>query len=639
MPTLNLGIVAHVDAGKTTLTERLLFETGVTSSLGRVDHGDTVTDDDALERQRGITIRSAVVAFTIGDVKVNLIDTPGHSDFIAEVERALTVLDGAVLVVSAVEGVQAQTRVLIRILERLQIPFIIFANKIDRVGAAYQATMSALREALATDAIALTEPTNLGSRSADVRPRRGAAFLDEMVERLAESDDEMMQQYVEGAQPITESQALSALARHSARGDVHPVLFGSALTGIGVVDVIDALRRYLPTDSASADDPLRASVFKIERSPAGHRVAFARIFAGIVAPRDHVVYHHRSGAGKLIEREGRATSVMTFTHGTTTAPAAARAGDIAKIVGLAEIEIGDQLGGWDPGRGGRYFAPPGLESVVVAREPADRPRLFEALKQLSAQDPLVDARLDGIDTELTVSLYGEVQKQVIAARLVTEFGVEAEFLPTQTVYIERVSGRGEAFEQVPTGNASLGLRVEPGPVGSGLDYRLAVERGWLIPSFHTAVEETLASELRTGLLGWRVTDCVVTLTQSRYSAPTPPAGYFRSLTATVLRRALALGGTTVCAPVSAFELEIPSTAVSPVLQRLHAAGATPAPLQMRASRCRVTGTIPTEQVHGFESRLPHLTSGEGVFLSEPAGYEPVQGMAPVRRGAQTRRER
>src|SRR5580765_3415162 len=158
MPILNLGIVAHVDAGKTTLTERLLFDTGVITHIGRVDHGDTTTDTDALERQRGITIRSAVVAFTLDDVKVNLIDTPGHSDFVAEVERALSVLDGAVLVVSAVEGVQAQTRVLIRILERLQIPFLIFVNKIDRMGAAEDETLTAVRHALTGDAIALNRP-------------------------------------------------------------------------------------------------------------------------------------------------------------------------------------------------------------------------------------------------------------------------------------------------------------------------------------------------------------------------------------------------------------------------------------------------------------------------------------------------
>ncbi|MDQ3165676.1 MAG: TetM/TetW/TetO/TetS family tetracycline resistance ribosomal protection protein [Actinomycetota bacterium] len=635
MPTLNLGIVAHVDAGKTTLTERLLFETGVTSHIGRVDHGDTITDADVLERQRGITIRSAVVTFTIrretgACVKVNLIDTPGHSDFVAEVERSLAVLDGAVLVVSAVEGVQAQTRVLIRILERLRIPFLIFANKIDRVGATYDQTMAAIREALTGDAIALTRPNDLGSRCSTVGPRSGVGFLDDLVVRLAEYDDQVLRQYVDGARPLTEFEALAALARLTASGKLHPVYFGSALTGIGVADVVDGLSRYLPTGTAAVDEPLHASVFKIERGSVGHKVAFARLHTGTLTARDHVVYHHRSPTGTLAGREGRVTSVSTFTNGTATAAVPAHAGEIAKIVGLSDIEIGDQLGVWEPAKGGRHFAPPGLEAVVLARNTADRPALFEALRQLSEQDPLIDARLDGIDQELTVSLYGEVQKQVLAARLATEFGVEAEFLPTRTVYVERVSGVGEAFEQVPAQNATLGLRVEPGPVGSGITYRLAVERGWLLPSFHTAVEESLSTELRVGLCGWRVTDCVVTLTQSRYCAPTPPAGDFRRLTAIVLRDALRGSGTTVCAPLSEFEVEIPAGSLSQVLQKLHAAGATPEPPEMRPTRCRITGVIRTDQVHSFEQRLPGLTQGEGFFFSRPAGYEPVQGAPPAR---------
>ena len=226
-PVLNLGVVAHVDAGKTTLTERLLFETGVTTHLGRVDHGDTTTDSDALERQRGITIRSAVVTFSIprdggAPVKVNLIDTPGHSDFVAEVERALAVLDGAVLVVSAVEGVQAQTRVLIRILERLQIPFLVFANKIDRVGATYDETMAALREALNGEAVAMTAPAGLGERSATVKPRQDDGFLEELFERLAEHDDALLSRYVDGDQPLSEPEARSALARLTAAGPVAP---------------------------------------------------------------------------------------------------------------------------------------------------------------------------------------------------------------------------------------------------------------------------------------------------------------------------------------------------------------------------------------------------------------------------------
>ncbi|HEX4698745.1 MAG TPA: GTP-binding protein, partial [Actinomycetes bacterium] len=321
-PILNLGIVAHVDAGKTTLTERLLFETGVSTHVGRVDHGDTVTDSDAVERARGITIRSAVVAFTIGDTRVNLIDTPGHSDFVAEVERALAVLDGAVLVVSAVEGVQAQTRALIRILERLRIPFLVFANKIDRTGADVDATMAALREALTGDAVALTRPVGLGSRSATVEPVEedgGADVLEDLVARLAEHDDEVLRGYVDGAQPPAWRDASGALARLTASGTMHPVYVGSALTGVGVGGVIDGLTRYLPATPAPADGPLHASVFKIDRDRAGRQVAVARIFSGTLRTRDNVVVHRRSRAGTVVERPGRTTAVRPYARGGVTA--------------------------------------------------------------------------------------------------------------------------------------------------------------------------------------------------------------------------------------------------------------------------------------------------------------------------------
>jgi ribosomal protection tetracycline resistance protein len=630
VPTLNLGIVAHVDAGKTTLTERLLYDTGVITHIGRVDHGDTTTDTDALERARGITIRSAVVTFTLGDVKINLIDTPGHSDFVAEVERALSVLDGAVLVVSAVEGVQAQTRVLIRILERLQIPFLIFVNKVDRMGATDDDTLTSIRHALAGDAIALNTPRDLGTRAVSVRPRHGSSLSEELVVRLAEYDDELLRRYVDGASPISESEAVATLTRLTRLGRLHPVYFGSAMTGVGVGDLVDGLTRHLPASEEDSGIPLHATVFKIERGRAGHRVAYARLHSGTLTARDQIDYFHRSRTGTVLERHGRATAVSSFSAGTLTTNSTALAGDIAKVVGLTDVEIGDQLGAWDSAKGGRYFAPPGLEAVVQARNPADRPALFEALRELAEQDPLIDTRLDGIDQELTVSLYGEVQKEVLAARLATEFGVEAEFLPTQIVYVERVSGVGEAVEEVSSHNATVGLRIQPGPVGSGFGYRLAVERGWLLPSFHTAIEETLATELEQGLLGWRVVDCFVTLTHARFSAPTPPSGYFRQLTTVALRKAMTQATTTVCEPFSEFEVEFPATIMSRLLQKLSAAGATPAESTLGPDRGRVTGTMPTAAVHAFEQRLPDLTQGRGVFFTRPAGYLPVQGAQPRR---------
>jgi ribosomal protection tetracycline resistance protein len=411
---------------------------------------------------------------------------------------------------------------------------------------------------------------------------------------------------------------------------MHPVLFGSALRGVGITDVIDALTAYLPVATGDAETALHASVFKIEHDSAGHKVSYARLHDGSLAARDRVIVHHRTSTGTTDAHEARVVNVSTFHHGAVTIDAPARAGDIAKILGMAAVAIGDQFGHWDPTRGGRLFPPPGLESVVVAREPSERIALFQALRLLSEQDPLIDVRLDGIDQEITVSIYGEVQKEIIAARLEAEYGVQAEFLPTRIVYIERVAATAEHYEQTTTGNASVGLRVAPGPVGSGVEYVMGIERGYLLPSFHTAIEETLSTVVDEGPSGWRVTDCVVTLIHGRYHASTPSAGEYRRLTAAAFGHAVRQAGTTVCAPVSRFELEIPIDSLTSVLAKLVAAGATPDPAEVGLNRCRVTGTMPTADVDEFEQRLPGMTAGRGVFFSEPAGYLPIQGATPTR---------
>ena len=632
MPILNLGVVAHVDAGKTTLTERLLFETGVSQHVGRVDHGDTVTDSDAVERRRGITIRSAVVTFTTGGTTVNLVDTPGHSDFVAEVERALAVLDGAVLVVSAVEGVQAQTRVLIRVLEQLGIPFLVFANKLDRVGADIDRTLAALREAVAGDVVTMTRAITPGSRAATAGDRLPGEVLDDVCDRLGEHDPELLRRYVDGP-PLAGAEVLDAVARHTATGRLHPMYVGAALTGVGVRELLGGLDLLRPAETAAAEDGLHASVFKIDRDAHGRQVAYARVRSGTLAPRHDMERHHRAGDGRVVRSSVRPTAVRTFTRGAATSERPATAGEIAQVTGLADVEVGDQLGRWDARLGGRWFAPPGLEAVVLPCDPVDATALFEALRVLSAQDPLIDARLDGVDGEPTVSLYGEVQREVLATRLADEFGVAVQFLPTQVVHVERVAGRGEAEESAPMGNAVVGVRVEPAPAGAGLRYRIAIERGWLIPSFHTAIEESVARELREGLHGWVVADCTVTLVQGRYSAPTPSAGSFRQLTSSALRRALTGAGTTVCAPVSEFEVGLPSAALRSVLQELLAAGATPNPPETGERRSRVTGTMPTGRVHDVEARLPHLTGGEGYLVARPAGYAPLPGPFPRRRSS------
>src|SRR5438067_4631097 len=240
--TLNLGILAHVDAGKTTLTERLLYSTGVIDAIGSVDAGTTQTDSLALERQRGITIKSAVVSFAIDGVTVNLIDTPGHPDFIAEVERVLSVLDGSVVVISAVEGVQPQTRILMRALQRLQIPTLLFVNKIDRAGADPESVLDAIEKHLTPEIVPMGSAAGLGTRAAEFAP-------------FGQADPELL--------------------RQARAGELHPVFFGSALTGAGVEEVKLGIASLLPARAGDADAPLSGRVFKIERGPAGDRIAYA----------------------------------------------------------------------------------------------------------------------------------------------------------------------------------------------------------------------------------------------------------------------------------------------------------------------------------------------------------------------------
>ena len=289
--TLNLGILAHVDAGKTTLTERLLYAAGVIDEVGSVDDGNTQTDTLALERQRGITIKSAVVSFVIGDVTVNLIDTPGHPDFIAEVERVLSVLDGAVLVISAVEGVQPQTRLLMRALKRLRIPTLLFVNKIDRAGAGYEQVLEAISERLTPAIVAMGTVDELGTRAARFTAWAGgdAALRTRLTEVLAEQDDSIMAAYVED-DGVPYRRLREELATQTAQALVHPAYFGSAITGAGGDSLMVGIAELLPAAAGDVDGPVSGTVFKVERGPAGNKIAYVRMFSGTVRIRDRLHY-------------------------------------------------------------------------------------------------------------------------------------------------------------------------------------------------------------------------------------------------------------------------------------------------------------------------------------------------------------
>jgi ribosomal protection tetracycline resistance protein len=539
---LNLGIVAHVDAGKTTLTERLLYAAGVIDEVGSVDDGTTQTDSLALERQRGITIKSAVVSFTVGDVTVNLIDTPGHPDFIAEVERALGVLDGAVLVISAVEGVQPQTRILMRALQRLRVPAVLFVNKIDRPGAGYERLLRDITERLTPAAVAMGGVRDLGTRAAGFARRDGAdeGFTARLTEVLAERDQGIMAAYVRGEPRVPYRRLRAELAAQSRHGHVHPVFFGSALTGAGVDALMDGMAELLPAAGRNAAGPVSGRVFKIERGPAGEKVGALR----------------------------------------------------------------------------------------------------SALAQLAEQDPLINVRQDDLRQEISVSLFGEVQKEVIGATLAADFGLAVSFRESTTICIERLAGTGAAVERLrePPNPflATVGLRVSPAAAGSGVRFLIEVELGSMPAAFFRAVEDTVRETLRQGLHGWAVPDCTVAMTHSGYlgkhslghqrfnKSMSSTGEDYRKLTPLVLTNALRQAGTVVCEPVHRFRLDAPADTLGPLLAALTRLRAVPLVQVSSSAALVLEGDVPAARVHELRTELPVLTRGEGVLECTFDRYEPAK---------------
>ncbi|GGQ54827.1 GTP-binding protein [Streptomyces althioticus] len=634
MHVLNLGILAHVDAGKTSLTERLLHTAGVIDEVGSVDAGSTTTDTLALERRRGITIKSAVVSFPLDDITVNLLDTPGHPDFVAEVERVLGVLDGAVLVLSAVEGVQARTRVLMRVLRRLSLPTLLFVNKIDRRGAREADLLREVAARLTPSLVPMGTTERLGIRDARFVPGPVPSALDV----LADHDDGLLAAYVDGT--LTPARLREAVAVQTRQALVHPVFFGSAVTGAGVDELLTGVRELLPPSGGSPHGPLSGAVFKVERGPAGEKIAYARLFSGTLRARDRIPF----GAGDVAK--GRVTGLSVFDHGADSRADAVEAGRIARLWGLTDVRVGDAIGE-PPKERRRFFSPPTLETVVVPGAGVDPGALHLALVQIAEQDPLIGLRHDERRRETSVSLYGEVQKEVLQATLAEEYGLDVTFRGTTPLCVERPAGTGSAAEFIQQdGNpflATVGLRVDPAPPGSGVAFRLGVELGAMPYAFFKAVEDTVRATLGQGLRGWRVTDCVVTMTHSGYwprqshahqrfdKSMSSTGADFRGLTPLVLTDALRRAGTVVHEPVHRFRIEAPADTLGALLPVLGGLGALPRTTDTLGALCVLEGTVPAARVRELEQRLPGLTRGEGELESCFGHYAPViHGAVPSR---------
>lgn len=634
MAFLTLGILAHVDAGKTTLTERILFETGVIPALGSVDRGTTQTDTLALERARGITIRAAVASFPLGALDVQLIDTPGHADFIAEVERSLDVLDAVVLVVSAVEGVQPQTVKLARAVRTAGKPLVIFINKVDRMGARPEAVAADLPRRLGVRAATLYRAIDPGATETGIEPVdwSDSSWRAALIDQLAETGDAVIDAFDQTGGVLSDAFLMRELRTQIGQGAIVPVFFGSARTGIGVAELLAGIETWLSPPERWDEGPLSGLVFKITRTDRGEKIVYARIASGALAPRQRVTLHRVIGLGEVEETEERIIAVERFAGGTALSTERGRAGEIVALHGLRSARTGDWLG--DPPETGviakSAFPAPPFESLVRPIDRAQANALHAALDQLAEQDPLISLRVTG--EGLVVSLFGDVQKEVLTEMLAQDYGIAASFGPSRIICIERVAGIGEAVEIIGAPEnpyaAGMGFRIEAGPVESGIRYER--ELGALPPAWYRVIEETVFEWLAQGLHGWRVTDCVVTLHSLHYWSPVTVAGDFRRLLPLPLFAALREAGTVVCEPMDELTIELPVDEIGAVVSVLTTARATVGDISGEAEMRQMTCTIPTAELRNVEQQLPRLTRGQGSWTVSPAGYRPVEGLPPKR---------
>ncbi|TDF99205.1 GTP-binding protein [Paenibacillus piri] len=633
MTLRNIGIVAHVDAGKTTTTEHMLYESGRIRSLGRVDTGTAQTDWLDVERERGISVRAATTVFEWKGCKVNLIDTPGHVDFSSEVERSLRVLDGAILIVSAVEGVQAHTETLWNALKALKIPALIVINKMDRLGASAERVLHEVRSVLTAGAIPVQRYSGCednfdgveslwtlraehsGSVEAGVVPNAEPAAYFSILEQLADHDDRLLQQYIEG-EHVPATILFDRLRELTLRAVTAPVLFAAASKGIGIAELMDAVIAYLPPPAGSEDDPLSGVVFKLERDKTMGKLAHVRLYGGRLQNRDTI----RIATQELDEKVTQIRKVHAGHHEDI---GVLRAGDIAAVCGLSRVKIGDVIGSAAAVPPEHRLTVPLLTVQVHPADDAQYAQLVAALQELADEDPLLDLQWHQQERELHIKITGPIQLEVLAHQLLSRFGLKADFGAPSVIYKETPSGPGYGYVAYTMPKpcwAILRFMIEPGERGSGLRYSSQVKPEDLLQSYQNEVARRVPEALMQGLFGWEVTDLKVTLVEGQHHVwHTHPLDFVLA-TPMGIMDGLSRTQTTLLEPYLHFRITAPGEASGKVLNELNVMRALFDYPVVAGERFTVEGTVPVASSLDFPVKLSTLTGGRGTFATRFDGY-------------------
>ena len=669
--TRNIGVIAHIDAGKTTTTERILFYTGKTHQLGNVDEGTTVTDWMEQERERGITITSAAVTSYWRDCEINIIDTPGHIDFTAEVQRSLRVLDGGIVVFDAVSGVEPQSETVWRQADRYGVPRVSFVNKMDRSGADYWRTIDMIRQRLGANPVAIQIPIGAEqgfSGMVDLLTMEATTYPDElegapatgpipdelleeaerrrveMVEAIAGHDDGVLAKYLDGEELSIEELA-SALRRCTVMAQLVPVLCGSSLRNKGVQKLLDAVVDYLPspvdippvkgtdpTDDSETerrpteDEGFCALIFKIVADPYAGRLAYLRVYSGTAHVGDQIVNTNKG-------RRQRMSRLLRMYANRREDIEEIYAGDIVATVGFRDVSTGDTI--CSPDRPilleAIGFPEPVISVAIEPRTKVDQDRMSEALYKLAEEDPTFRVHFDETTGQTLISGMGELHLDVIVDRMRREHNVQAHVGKPQVAYREtitrpvRVEGR---FIRQTGGHGQYGhvvLELEPKANGTGVEFEDKVVGGAVpreyIPAIKAGIEEAASGGV---VAGFAVTDVKVRLVHGSWHPVDSSEMAFRIAASMGFKDGVHQGGPVILEPIMKVEVVAPETNTGDVIgslsqRRASIEGMEPRPGEAQAIRA----TVPMSEMFGYTTELRSMTQGRGTFTMEFDHYAQV----------------
>jgi len=596
----SIALLAHVDAGKTTLTEHLLFTAGAVRKMGSVEEGNTHTDTLDIERARGISVQSVLTTLEYEGMRLHLLDTPGHIDFSAQVERCLWALDAAVLLISAPDGVQPYAIQLSRALERLKIPYLIFINKCDRPNCDPEQVLEEVRRLLGIRTFLL--------------PRDGSVS-DAWAEALCDGDEALTEWYLTQGE-LTPEQAEAATCQQIREGLV-PALYGSAAKGDGVEDLLAAIQKYLKPVPRDENGPVRGRVFGIMQDRSLGRGAYVKLESGTIAGRDLV---------RLPQRDARILQIRGFYPQGNRDTGVLHAGDVGLVFGWQDVRCGERIGELADEEESLQgiIQQPLLRVRVQEDTPENLPKLKAALEQLSAEDPLLDVYWSSRMKTLEVGIMGMIQQEVLEDQLLSRFGLKTTFGDPQIIYKETPSrvAQGICIYTMPKPCwAMLWVKVTPLPRGSGVRFVCTASPARLPYRYRRQVEQTIPAALRQGRLGWEVTDIEIEVYDGEdHSIHTHPRDFILA-TPWAVQDALRNAGSTVLEPMLLAEITVPEECAGRLMNEL---------LQMRASYdtsqaaggfLSVTARMPAATSVDFPQRLASFTSGKGRLWTRFHGYE------------------